>query len=115
MKTRTRGTVNEATFKQVKELQKMGASAGKAGKFVGLSPSTTSRMFNNETFAQYREFVANIPQNKARVEAYSKSLSPSRMPDITSKVPNDTQLLTKAINRLADALEESNAKKKSIW
>jgi hypothetical protein len=91
----------------------MGASAGKAGRFVGLSSSTTSRMFNNETFAKYKEFVTNISQNKARITDNVRDAY--RMPEPVSKDTNDTQQLTKAINRLANALEESNAKKKSIW
>jgi DNA-binding MurR/RpiR family transcriptional regulator len=103
MKARTRGMVNEESFKQVKELQKMGAVASRAARFVGLSPATVSRMFNNDNFDGYKAYVASISTSKPKA-------TPPAEP-----VRNEAQKLSDAIVRLAIAIEESNTKKKSIW
>jgi DNA-binding MurR/RpiR family transcriptional regulator len=117
MSSRTRGIVDENSFKQVKELQNMGATYTKAAGFVGLSKATTNRMYKNDTFEAYRKFVRSISNNKPKeTPEVATNYSSFKVPDMSEIFKaNEIQQLTDAINRLTTAIEESNTKKKGLW
>jgi hypothetical protein len=118
MSTRTRGTVDKETFKKVKDLQNMGASRSEAKRFVGLSQATVSRMFANDTFEAYREYVRSINQSSEVKPGEAVNIKPREsllsfpMPEIKE---DETSRLTTAILRLAMAIEENNDKKRSFF
>jgi DNA-binding transcriptional MerR regulator len=127
-KKRTRGNVTEALFGQVKLLQKHGLSAAKTARVMELSSSTTSRIFGVENYAKYKEFVRRISQRLETVpeivplpvsgtdeqiaELDKKIHENDTSPGIEEYIEVNIEDLTKAVNRLAAAVEDSNNRRR---